>query len=840
MNAKKILNNEIALLSKRLRKENQFRNRMIILSIILTSLLFTTLFTVAFSMSEMLSKQALKEIETIAESAYGNVTREQYEKLQACDAFLDVSYDIYVGNGRNKEFKTDTVEIRYIEEKAAQWNFCNLKEGHFPEKENEIVVDDILLSHFEQKYAVGDEISLQIDTGTKVYQEKFIICGLYEGNKVLGVSQAYVSQEFLINKIYGSKEKAGQEERLEVFCRVASQNAAEEYFRQVWSECGFEEEASISINWAYKNAKLDMAAIALIGAVSLLIVAAGYLMIYNIFYISIVNDVQFYAQLKLIGMENKQIKSLLVKQTVRLYGIGMPIGLVLGWGVGNLILPMVINMANGDVGAVSTLHPMIFIVTILFTAFTVWLSMRKPMKILEKISPISAFNYTDAKLSKKFRAATKKKFTISLFAIRNLKRTKKKTVLVMLSVILMFVLFSVSANLITSINFEQFLKNGIPNDIYVSSKSFLTNAELENINQVVCEELRNMDGVSNVSPYYYKSSLQLLSEEEKQQVSKLYEAGIFADDIAESMEEILNAAVPIIGENRYYYDDTAIAKFNVLEGELDLEKFHSGDYVILITQEDNVDSLQLQHPGEKITLTDWTEQTTVTKQEDGTIVYHHLDSKEYTVLAVVETYYSMSIRFSNGLALNTILPISEIEDDKDVTLYGIGVDTDSGTDVEKQVVHYIEHCSEDLGYQSSAGVKQEFENLHFTFMVICIGLTVMLGLMAGVNFFNNCMNSAIVRKKEFYTLRSIGMTEKQLLQMLTKENMFLIAISSVIGLIVGTLFSWLGLEKLSGTLAWISYKCNLLPGVIFLLVLLLMVKIFTNVIVKKLKIGSLK
>ena len=60
---------------------------------------------------------------------------------------------------------------------------------------------------------------------------------------------------------------------------------------------------------------------------------SGYLLIYNILYVSVVKDVQFYGRLKTIGTTQRQIKRIIYKQAIRISCIGIPIGLLLGAAV---------------------------------------------------------------------------------------------------------------------------------------------------------------------------------------------------------------------------------------------------------------------------------------------------------------------------------------------------------------------------------------------------------------------------------------------------------------------------------------------------------------------------
>ena len=105
------------------------------------------------------------------------------------------------------------------------------------------------------------------------------------------------------------------------------------------------------VNWGYTGAKMaenmDPATLAALAAVLLLIVFTGYLIIYNVFQISVTNDIRFYGLLKTIGTTGRQIKALLRQQALLLSCIGIPIGLVLGWMVGGLLAPMVIQRLDG-------------------------------------------------------------------------------------------------------------------------------------------------------------------------------------------------------------------------------------------------------------------------------------------------------------------------------------------------------------------------------------------------------------------------------------------------------------------------------------------------------------
>ena len=130
-------------------------------------------------------------------------------------------------------------------------------------------------------------------------------------------------------------------------------------------------------------------------AVLILVAFTGYLVIYNIFQISVAGDIRYYGLLKTIGVTPKQLRRLIRQQALLLSALGIPVGLLLGYGVGAAAVP--ITMSTSTMGGRYTtvsVSPWIFLFSTVFALLTVLLSCARPGRIAGRVSPVEAVCYT--------------------------------------------------------------------------------------------------------------------------------------------------------------------------------------------------------------------------------------------------------------------------------------------------------------------------------------------------------------------------------------------------------------------------------------------------------------
>ena len=204
-----------------------------------------------------------------------------------------------------------------------------------------------------------------------------------------------------------------------------------------------------------------------IAAMLLLIIFTGYLIIYNVFQISVTNDIRFYGLLKTIGTTPRQLRRIIRQQALTLSLAGIPLGLVLGWLIGGQLTPAIVSQLNGVV-PMTSVSPVIFIGAALFSLVTVLLSCRKPGRVAGKVSPIEAVRYTEGGGIKRKTKKGRRGVSLLSMAWANLGRSRGKTAVTVTSLSLAVVLLTVTVNFTNGFDMDKYVSNFTASDFIVA------------------------------------------------------------------------------------------------------------------------------------------------------------------------------------------------------------------------------------------------------------------------------------------------------------------------------------------------------------------------------------
>ena len=836
-------------LSNQSLKNNKMRNIFAVTAIALTALLFTALFSLGMGMIQLTQEQSMRQIGTWAHATLKDVTVEEYKKITSHPFVKDSGYDIIIGIAENEQLIKRQTEIRYTEPKNLEFGFMELKEGNLPQKENEIVVDSIVMEMLNIPHKIGAEVALKFKFMGREYDEMFTVSGWYEGDPVIGASQVYLSNTFLnqIMKNYTESDFVSAEKTNSLGVGLIQANIIFENSRhieknllQVIEESGYtKEEIDYGINWAYlseRSQDMDVTSLIIIVVVFIVMMLTGYLIIYNIFQISIISDIRFYGLLKTIGATKKQIERLVKRQAFILSCIGIPIGLALGYLVGNLMLPLFLQVTNGlnSTGFHTKPDPYIFLFGALFSLFTVFISCRKPGKIAGSVSPIEATKYTDSKEVKKKFKKTKNGAKLTKMALANMLRNKKKTMVVVLSMSLSVILLTEVVTLTKSFRLDLYLESMLTGDFMIGSVTLMNNGPANDLELTkdFYNAVDSQEGIESSSRLYHSKGFlnHILTESGQKRFREFYDNDQLtiyegAGSNIKKIQNTLTKNAPI-EEQRFAYDDPLLNKLKVLEGKIDLGKFNTGKYILVgpVTEMNNTyyspgDKVELQFQGPDSELVE-------VKDEDGNIIdYQWVNNtkKVYEVMAVVDIPYSMTERRFHLNALVTILPVKELlENDSNAECFAASLLIENEKEVTFQsfLKNYTTQVDPNTDFESKEGLRDEFASMTKTIGIVGGALSLVIAIIGILNFVNTMLTSVITRKREFAMMQSIGLTNEQLKKMLLYEGLYYVCFTAIISFILGSLLSISAIRAFNNIAKFFEYHFTILPFVAVLPVFL--------------------
>ena len=796
------------------------RNIIAIIAIALTALLFTSLFTIVMSINSSYEMYTFRQVGGYCHGTFKKVTEEQITNISAHSNVKAVGKRITIGYMDSGIFAKAPAEVSFMDDNCTEWSFAEPTTGHTPQGRNEITMDTYALKLLGVEPEVGAEIELTYTVGalSEMPYEKtdtFTLVGWWEYDDISPVHYINISEEYAKEIEAEAMSKGLEPFRIDLNVMMASSMNIRGQMEQVdldlgyaWDEMGEGELVRIGVNWGYTSSQLgeSMDATTLIAIIAflVLVIFTGYLIIYNIFQISVTGDIRFYGLLKTIGITPRQLRRIIRQQALFLCIVGIPVGLLLGYGVGVALTPVVIAQTNLSVG-VSTVSasPLIFLASALFALITVLLSCSRPRKIASKVSPVEATKYTEVVKSKKEHRTTRGA-KVHQMAFANLGRNKIKTVLVVISLSLSVVLLNILVTFTGGFDMEKYLEKQTCADFVVSttdyfryshSGSFISQEQIEKIDANISPSL---SGCGYTMTGY--RPIGWMTEEHWLQDMMHYTS-------AENVEAILaqqNRRDDMVRQDALIegLDKALFDKLTVVEGDISplfQENTNAIAVVVNIDEYGNVSNPDFYpHVGSVQVITYIKEAGYIdrrtgnpcdenTPEEYKQFRISSSRDVNYTVCAYVTVPHSMSFRYyTTGYSF--VLPIETLNNDSQQESIPMFYLFDTPDDItEASAENYLTELTADdlsgLMYESKATLRAEFEGFQNMFLLLGGLLCAIIGLVGILNFFNAIMTGILSRKREFAVLQAVGLTSRQLKTMLVYEGLFY-ALSSALGALV--------------------------------------------------------
>ena len=709
-------------LAKRSLASEKRRNLMVVVAVALAAFLVCFAAVISISIAQIQRNQVADTYEAV----FSGIDASGVAVLKELPEFARVGEYYLLGQehsrkGYNVSYVYCDSDMMYIARSQME-----LVKGRLPELANEIAVSEYFLSAYGLDARIGETVGLDTESFYGDYTVTGILdgAGEKESNTCVVVSKAALMQWPGFDPagyrayVHFKNDRKFDREDMAAHCR------------EIATQFGSPHVGMNNSYFAFNSKSIDFATIFGIAA---LVLAGGYVVIQSIFRISVNDKIQNYGQLRTIGATPKQLRCIVKKESRRLGGIGILIGIFLGMGGGLFLFPKGFHGAYYG-GAV--------LLTVVVCWFMVSVSVHRPVKIAANISPLEAVRFSAGQEKTCSRKKHRKLSPVSM-GFANFGRDRKKSVSIAVSLSLGGILLLVVSSMVLTRSPQQAARLLFPDGDY---KIYLSSEQPEEeimaagnpLNEELWQKILSVDGVTDV--LVIRRSLHA-----KFETSESAEAGMcdmLTDTNYVDVEAVLvSGSMPtdahsiLLGTNynKYHADMDVGATMElslgqetttvIISGLFDTAKMTNGHGALAL------DSAALFAPEELF----------------------------YELYPKIESFdYSWSI----------------VSDPK------------KAESVERGLQEAVSGCS-NLGLDTIA-THIEYEKMQSSIVFGSLqALSWLIFLFGVVNLINTILSNQVSRKRENSILRSVGLTGNQLCQMSVIEGMCYALFAALMVLILG-------------------------------------------------------
>lgn len=443
-------------------KQNITTNRIVVLAVILMTFMFTTVFTIGISIAQNMNTMLIRQEGNIARTIISHPTDDVIGQVKKCSALYHAGISVNAGQAKPISGEDFTINLIYNDEENYKYNLkpaLSDIHGTYPKKIDEIMMSKNGLNELGIKDPkVGDKISLIINGDKTIFSLSgwFQNYGFRTNNY-----DSYISKDY--------SEKLGKTIESNGELYISSRHFMESKLLDEIDQIELNTNQTITASES-NDTTIFVAAIVLF--LSLVIVVSGYLLIYNIMYISVNHNIRFYGMLKTIGTTSRQIRKIVRTQALRISVYGIPIGILLGVAVSFAGMPFVVKTFSSAIytamPSTISFNPLIFIGTIIFAVLTILISCRKPAKFAGNITPVEALNYTGIKGERTKSYHSDDGGKLHKMAYRNIFREKKQSFVVILSLLIGIIALLATQSFLKSMDLSNYANRYFPDDLTLS------------------------------------------------------------------------------------------------------------------------------------------------------------------------------------------------------------------------------------------------------------------------------------------------------------------------------------------------------------------------------------
>ena len=553
--------------------------------------------------------------------------------------------------------------------------------------------------------------------------------------------------------------------------------------------------------------------------VALIIILTSVYCIKNSFNISITEKIRQYGMLASVGATRRQIKSSVKTEAAMLGVVGIPVGTMSGI-LASLILVKVVNaLSAGWLNVALSFHTSLpaLILAVILSIATIYFSATGSARKAAKVTPLEAIRNT-----KEIKIKSSKLKTPAIIgriwgiggviSYKNIKRNNKKYRTTVTSIVICSVTFIVISYFM-SMAFSRVGMSYASADYNIGiNMSCKKDIDIEKFSKL----LSGIEGAEDYlvgagydfdvsKPEYTKEYGEYCRQvyDNSEDVSQMFLITVLDDksyDKYASDAGIKNAAAGAILVNKGTFDVYNENSSKYVKKEMELYKYKAGDTIECgYNMYDDASSDDNAVEG-------GTESSTEDNSgyvDEETINNGVRKTVDVTIAGVTDKVpigykgYSNTLLFMNQKGFESLWGDGKNGNEikpghASYSAYVVAENADEYQDTFEKETEENPEYSQISFYVSNLDKEMRDEKSLFTLLgVFAYGLIVVIALIGITNIINTLSTGMELRSREFATLRSIGMTDKQFAGMVRLESVFISVKALVIGVPLGILISYL-------------------------------------------------
>lgn len=714
--------------------------------------------------------------------AINNLSKENADKISSDGLIEESGKSCIYGFKQDEKFS-----LLYYDDFALEMSAFRLLEGKMPIADNEIALDEYYLESHNIKKELNTTIHLEyIDTLGEINKREFKLSGIISTTSQARVKEIYYG--FISKTILDSLSEDNINWSVYANTSFNKVDQIENYMNEIRDNYGINNDQCV-INDSFINSnKVDFNLIISVLTVILVIIVATFVVIYSIFYVSINEKVSEYGKLRALGVTKRQIKKMIFSEGFYLSIVGIPIGVILGYILSNIIS---FNFLFKETPYDSKGSLLIIVISIILSLITIAISLIKPAKVAMKISPINAITYNPTLIKEGKSRKSEKNISVRKLTLLNIKRYKKRSMMTIASISISVMLFIVIGTVLNSFNMEKATRQYISGDFELSTVRDTENYKYGSFNESLLNNIKNLNGITEIN------KVSLVNTSYKNEGNLKITTN---DSMLEGLEEIPSIL--------FGYDENMInlLQESVIEGSIDVNNLRTKNEIIIFRELNDHRFNTKVNDIIKININDGENEFEESFKVQA--IVDRSDMESVDLISLGEPFL-----IHNEL-LNNIT-------NKDCTIK-LQIKCNENTDGINKILSQLVNNNSNIKLKSFIETKKELESDFMGFKIVGFSLVIVIAIISLVNYINTILASVISRKREFGILQAIGVSNKQLFSILNFEGWFYLCISTLIAVVIGSTLGYLIVKLIENKAVFVNYKYPiiLVAGIILVVVII--------------------